>query len=149
MDITQEREDNAENKYIVFLLGEELYGAPILSVREVIEHRLPKRVPNSNSLLEGVINIRGEVIGVIDLRRRFGTKEITPRCQLVFESEGGLLAASVDKVESVVVMDKIETVSQKNIQSLKHAKYLIGIGQLQERLVNIIDLSRVLDTNLG
>lgn len=65
-------ENESENKFLVFSVGEELYASPLLSIREVLEFQPPKPMPNMVHYFTGVINVRGAIVGVIDLRTKFG-----------------------------------------------------------------------------
>ncbi|MHA0111797.1 chemotaxis protein CheW, partial [Klebsiella pneumoniae] len=64
-----------EHRYLLFRLGAELYGTPLLEVREIIEWQACKSIPHVSNYFLGVINLRGQITGVIDLRRRFGIHE--------------------------------------------------------------------------
>src|ERR1700733_14388086 len=94
-------EDRSKYKYMLFHLGQEVYGTPLLQVREVIENRPSKAVPNSVAAFEGVINLRGEVIGVIDLRKMLKINPAQSLSILVFESSQGLMGAIVDRCIAV------------------------------------------------
>jgi len=127
---------------MIFQLGTELYGTPLLSVREVIENRQPKPVPNAAEGFEGVINLRGDVVGVIDLRKML---KLTPKQSLsilVFESEMGTLGGVVDKC--IAVLDIPESsIERKGYQMRDGSDYCLGIGKLSEGLVTLIDLVQV------
>lgn len=141
---TQVYED--ATKYILFQLGTELYGTPLLGVREVVEPLEPKQVPNTVGWFTGVINIRGQIIGVIDLRKRFGHSDKTNAHQalMVFDTQAGPLAALVDKVEAVVRISDQEIEKRPNVQTNVPMNFLLGIASAHERLVTLIDLAQVL-----
>lgn len=133
----------AQSKFLIFKLGEEVYGTPLLNVREVIEYKEPKPVPNSDASFEGVINLRGEVIGIVDLRKIFNVKSAHPACLLVFECELGVLAGAVDKVVSVseIPANKIDHKGSSGKKS--DIEYLIGIGKTDMGLVTLVDLLQI------
>ncbi len=135
-----------EQKYILFRLGEELYGTPLLDVREVVEPIEPKPIPNTVRWFRGVINIRGEIVGVVDLRARFGqSTELTAgRALMIFSTAVGPLAGLVDKVDSVARIPESDIERHPNVMSVVGQQYLLGIGKLTDRLVTLIDLARVL-----
>jgi purine-binding chemotaxis protein CheW len=127
---------------MVFQLGAEVYGTPLLSVREVIENRQPKPVPNTPAGFEGVINLRGDVIGVVDLRKLLGTTPQQSLSILVFESEMGTLGGIVDKCLSVLDIPE-SNIERKGIQSREGSEYCLGIAKINEGLVTLIDLVQV------
>ncbi len=136
--------DDSSDKYIVFQMGAELFAASLLEVREVIETQTPKPIPNMAPYFKGVINIRGEIIGVIDLRERLGINDKSPSlCQLVFETASGPLAAIVDKVLSVIVMDISTLERRPNISQGSDRAYFIGVGKVGERIVTFINLPKI------
>lgn len=125
-----------DNRYLIYRIGGELYGTPLLEVREVVEYQKPKFMPNMESHFSGVINIRGSIVGVVDLRSKFGiSQEISKSTALlVCESEKGPIAAIVDKVESVLPINKSERESKPPILSKVDSSYLIGVAKINEKL---------------
>ena len=94
---TPENQDDTESgdRYLVFRLGDEAYATSLLGVREVLEFQTPKPIPNAIAALLGVINIRGQIIGVLDLRLRFGIPAARDRgSMMVFDLEGDASAAA-------------------------------------------------------
>ena len=87
------RPENATQRFVVFRVGEELYGLEISGVREIDRLRPVTRVPQSLSFVEGVVNLRGTIIPVIDLARRFGREAIAPdrRARIVIAGLNGQL----------------------------------------------------------
>lgn len=139
--------DDSSDKYIVFQMGDELFATSLLAVREVIETQAPKPIPNMAPYFKGVINIRGEIIGVIDLRERLGiTEKSQSLCQLVFETSSGPLAAIVDKVHSVIVTDISTLERRPNVAQGSDRAYFIGVGKVGERIVTFISLPKIVSS---
>lgn len=138
-------QDDSLDKYIVFQMGTELFATSLLEVREVIEPQEPKPIPNMARFFKGVINIRGEIIGVIDLREKMGisTNE-KPLCQLVFDTPNGPLAAIVDKVQSVIPYDIATLERRTNMNQGVDHSYFIGLGKVDETIVTFISLPKVI-----
>ncbi len=136
-----------ENRYLLFSLGKEMFGTPLLGVREVVEPLTPKPVPNTRPFFTGVINIRGEIVGVMDLRARFQQihKGEAGQAMMVFETATGTEAALVDKIEAVAKISVKNIERQPNIKSSVPAEYLLGIAKEGERLVTLLDLKKVLE----
>jgi len=136
-----------QRQLVVFLLAGELYGVDIHQVREIIRVPEVTRVPRTPDFVEGVINLRGSVIPVIDLRKRFlmppGAEDADRRI-VVVEMGEQTLGVIVDAVSEVLRLegDRIEPPSPY-IVSLD-TQYITGIARLEDRLVILLDLNRVL-----
>lgn len=137
-------EEADKDKYLLFYLGKELYGVPLLGVKEVIEFREAKPVPNMVDYFDGVINLRGDIIGVMDLRRKLGIDPDETKCQLIFQTQRGTLAATVDSVQSVASIPGAAIDREPNVESKIEQKYLIGVGNYNERLITLLDFSQLL-----
>ncbi|OFZ22699.1 MAG: hypothetical protein A2202_01370 [Bdellovibrionales bacterium RIFOXYA1_FULL_36_14] len=138
--------DENDNKYLLFSIGKEIFGVPLMGVREVTEPQKVKPIANTSKHFLGVINIRGEIIGVIDLRIRLShPAEKTPfMAMIIFETAVGPMAALVDKVESVSIIEEKNIDRNPNISSDFPQKYLMGIGKLNDDLITLINLNDVL-----
>lgn len=137
---------NDEARYLLFRIAGELYGTPLLGVREVVEPQEPKPIPNTVSFFSGVINLRGQVVGVMDLRKRFG-HEATHQAGMalmVFDTESGPIAALVDAIESVTQIPRSNIEAKPAVRTNVPVDYLIGIGKHGGRLVSLIDLNHIL-----
>ncbi|MEN9845367.1 MAG: hypothetical protein RIS36_514 [Pseudomonadota bacterium] len=145
-DIHHLLDDDA--RFLLFRIGGQLYGTPLLGIREVVEPQEPKPIPNTVSFFSGVINLRGQVVGVIDLRKRFGCEAlpVPRRALMVFATESGPLGALVDEIESVVKIPAAKIESKAVIRTQVPADYFIGIGNQDGRLISLIDLNKVLGT---
>lgn len=145
-DIHHLQDDDA--RFLLFKVGGQLYGTPLLGIREVVEPQEPKPIPNTVSFFSGVINLRGQVVGVVDLRKRFGCEASRlPRMALmVFSTESGPLGALVDEIECVVKIPAAKIESKAVIRTQVPADYFIGIGNQDGRLISLIDLNKILGT---
>lgn len=139
--------DDDENKYVVFELGNELYGARIADVREVVQLLPIKPVPNTIGSFVGVCNLKGQIVGVIDLRQRFSTKSTSSSpVMLVTETNSGAICCIVDAIRSVsnILPEDIER--SPNIIATIPMKYIYGIGKYESRLVTLIQLPLILSS---
>jgi len=128
---------------VSFKVGKEEFGLDILKVQEIIRLRELTRVPNLPNFVDGVINLRGQVIPVIGLRRRFGinTAEADKRARIVVaEVNGHVLGFVVDEVSEVLRIAS-ETVEPPPQMGNVERKYVQGIGKIQDRLLIVIDPS--------
>lgn len=142
---------DADNRYIIFRVGGELFGIPLLDVREVVEPQPIKYIPNTNPFFLGVCNLRGQIVGVIDLRIRFGltvASEERP-VLMVFEYSKGAIAVMIDKIESVSTLpesdiEQNQSLFNSNSASFFPKKYINGIGKFGTSLVTILELRSML-----
>jgi purine-binding chemotaxis protein CheW len=132
-----------KERYLVYRIKDELYASPLLDFKEVIEYIKPKLVPNMPSCFSGMINLRGLIMGVIDLRLKLGVHETNSlkSSMLICETDVGPLAAVIDKVEFVIY------VTPSDIQDLKiegkvQIDCLKGFLQHQDNLITIIDIKK-------
>jgi purine-binding chemotaxis protein CheW len=137
----------AENQLVVFNLAAESYAVDINRVREIIQLQPVTRVPGTPASVEGVINLRGSVIPIVDLRKRFqlNTVEHNKDTRIVVVScKGSEVGIIVDSVAEVlrIPVDSIEPAS--NVFSDQHLEHLKGIVKLQGRLVILLDMDQVL-----
>jgi len=137
---------NNDDRYIFFYVGNELYGTPLLDVREVVEYQEPKFMPNMVSHFTGVINIRGGIVGVMDLRKKFNQKTDVNKTTafLVSDSDQGSIAAVVDRVDSVQSIAKESIDEKPPVMTNVKQEYLIGIAKVKDQLVTLIKLRYLL-----
>lgn len=138
------------SRYIIFKLNEGLFGAKLLDVREVVEMPTIKPIPNTKKDFVGICNLRGQIIGVIDLKQKFGLQrsESDRPVLLVFESESGAIAAVIDQIA------KVTTIEEKDIErgvelsaTVILEKYIFGIAKSGDSLITLLDLKSLLTTD--
>jgi purine-binding chemotaxis protein CheW len=130
-----------------FRIGEETYGVQIGSVREIV--RVPEitAVPNAPEMIEGVINLRGKIIPVMDLRKRFGSSAIQSDKKnriLVVELENRLLGLIVSAASEVLKIPPSEIEPPGAVFAEGESSYVTGVGKLKGRLVILLDIARLL-----
>ena len=130
-----------------FQVGHETYGVPITSLHEII--RVPEitAVPDAPDYMEGVINLRGKIVSVIDLRKRFGERKATPGKRnriLVVEHKGRLCGLIVDSASEVLKIpaEDVEPSTQVFQEGGLHC--ITGLGKWKGRLIVLLDMSRLL-----
>jgi len=129
-----------------FRVGQEMFGVPIHLVHEIV--RVPEitSVPDSPGCVQGVINLRGKIVSVVDLRRRFGAKEIKPSKKnriLVTEVGGKLVGLIVDSASEVLKIPENE-IELPPVFDQGESNYVTGVGKLSGRLIILIDLNKIL-----
>ena len=140
-----------EGKYLTFTLGHEQYGLEILKVREIIGYMEITAVPQTPHYVKGVINLRGQVIPVIDLRAKFGmeTAEITEEsCIIVVEIHQNKRQFStgiiVDKVEEVLDIAGEDIEEAPQFDSSVNTDFILGMGKIGESVKILLNINRVL-----
>ncbi len=140
-----------EGKYLTFALAHEEYGLEILKVREIIGYMDITAVPQTPHHVKGVINLRGQVIPVIDLRAKFGmeTTEVTEEtCIIVVEiSQGGRKFSTgivVDHVQEVLDIAGEDIEESPQFGSNFDADFILGMGKIGDSVKILLDIDRVL-----
>jgi len=140
-----------EGKYLTFALGPEEYGLEILKVREIIGYMEITAVPQTPAHVKGVINLRGQVIPVIDLRSKFGmnTTEVTEEtCIIVVE-----ISQSARKFQTGIVVDHVQEVLDIDGQDIEDSpqfgasvdtSFIMGMGKIGDTVKILLDIDKVL-----
>ncbi|MCK9361991.1 MAG: chemotaxis protein CheW [Syntrophales bacterium] len=143
---------NREGKYLTFTLAEEEYGIGILKVKEIIGIMAITTVPRTPEYMKGVINLRGKVIPVVDLRLKFGMEamDYTERtCIIVVEITGDgkkiLLGILVDSVSEVLNIKGSDIEDTPNFGSQLDTEYILGMAKTGGRVKILLDIDRVLN----
>jgi purine-binding chemotaxis protein CheW len=135
-------ESNGEIQLVVFDLASEHYGVDISDVREIMRMQTITRVPGAFSLVEGVINLRGKVLPVIDLRKRLDltvsnhTKESRI---VVIDMAAGEIGVIVDAVSEVLCIPRYSIEPPSSVITRANSDYLWGIAKLSDKLIILID----------
>lgn len=130
-------------------VGRETYGVPISLVREIV--RVPEitAVPNSQKHVEGVINLRGKIISVVDLRKRFGETEIETNRKnriVVVELENRTVGLIVNAASEVLKISPADVEPPSSVFLSNDIDYVTGVGKLKDRLVILLDLNKLLSS---
>ncbi|MDF2631395.1 MAG: cheW3 [Symbiobacteriaceae bacterium] len=145
--MAQQEQREQITQLVVFQLGHELYGADISVVREVSPVQRVTKVPRTPKYIEGVTNLRGRVIPVVDLRRRLGlpVSSNTKSTRIaVAELEGGQVGMIVDAVLEVLRVPQSSIEPPSQLLSKIDAEYVTGVAKMDGRLIILLDLARVL-----
>jgi purine-binding chemotaxis protein CheW len=130
-----------------FRIGNETFGVRIGSVREIV--RVPEitAVPSAPETVEGVINLRGKIIPVMDLRKRFGQSDIQPDKKnriLVVELENKLVGLIVNAASEVLKIAPSEIEAPGSLFAEGESSYVTGVGKLKGRLIILLDIAKLL-----
>ena len=149
MDETQKKQDAELIQLVTFSIGEEEFGVDILKVQEIIRIMEITKVPKAPQFVEGVINLRGNVIPVIDLRKRFGLETRDHDSQtriIVIEINKMIVGFVVDSVSEVLRIPQNTVEPPPPVVSGLESEYISGVGKLEDRLLIMLDLDRLLSS---
>jgi purine-binding chemotaxis protein CheW len=137
-------------QYLTFVLGDEVYALDISKVREVLDYTSITKVPQTPDFMRGVINLRGRVVPVVDLRLKFGmtaTERTVNTCIIIAEVELGgesaVLGALADSVKEVMDLGSDQVEPAPKIGTQLDTRFLKGMGKKDEEFILILDINRV------
>ncbi len=140
-------------KYLTFLLGEEEYGLEILKVQEIIQMQKVTKLPKAPNFVRGVINLRGKVIPIVELRNKFGMehKEDTDKtCIIVVIIQMGdnaiTMGIIIDEVKEVLDIEAGEIEETPSFGASIETEFIMGIGKIGETVKMLLDIEKVLSS---
>lgn len=147
-------------QYLTFKLSDEVFALDVAKVREILEITNITKVPQTPDFMRGVINLRGSVVPVIDMRLKFGmsaTEQTVNTCIIVVEinmdGDTVVLGALADSVQEVVEMEPESIESAPHIGTKLNTDFIKGMGKVDSRFVMILDIDKVFSseelTDLG
>ena len=141
-------------QYLTFKLGDEIFALDIAQVREVLDFTTVTRVPRTPEFMRGVINLRGTVVPVIDLRLRFGmsrTESSVNTCIIITEvtvdGEKAVLGALADSVQEVVDLVPEDVSPAPRIGTRINTEFIRGMGKRDDRFLILLDIDRMFSSN--
>jgi purine-binding chemotaxis protein CheW len=137
-------------QYLTFILDGEQFGVDVRETREILDLPALTRIPQSPEYMLGVINLRGAIVPVVDLRRKFATtggEQVANSCVIVLEvaAAEGLLIIGVlaDEVCEVIDLDAAQIQAAPRLGSRIRTEYIKGLGHYQERFVILLETARI------
>jgi len=139
----------ATREVLVFVLGAEEYGVDILKVQEIRGYEKVTPIPSAPSYLKGVVNLRGTIVPVIDLRVKFGMKE--PRYDaftvvVILRLAQRVIGVVVDGVSDVVALTEKEVKEAPQLGTVVDASFIAGLATQNDRMVLLLDIERLLSS---
>ena len=134
-------------QYVVFLLNDQIYGIEVPMIKEVVSYRKITPLPNMVGFIKGIINLRGVVLPVFDLRDKFNLPETTYtpfHIIIVMEISGRAMGVIVDEISDVVELTPDEIQDPSNLPPDIQAEYIKGIGKKEHELIVLLDIDRLL-----
>lgn len=135
------------NQYVVFVLDGQEFGVEIKQSREIINSTELTSIPNAPDFVEGVTNLRGEIVPIIDLGERLNlskTEHSKENKIIIVEIDGTMAGMEVDDVEGIIRLNRENIGKAPKITQGLNKEYISGVGKLDEKLLILLNLDRVL-----
>ncbi len=139
--------DTEELQVVAFNLGKEEYAIPIINIQEIIMPEATTQIPKSPAFMEGVLNLRGSIIPIIDGRKRFGLEQsenLTESRIMVLELKNSTIGLIVDSVSEVIHLQTKE-IQPSPLSAENEENFILGICKYAKRLIILLDPDKFLD----
>jgi purine-binding chemotaxis protein CheW len=136
-------------EYLTFRLGEEEYGIDILKVQEIRGYEQPTRIANAPSFIKGVVNLRGVIVPIVDMRLKFGlgSAEYNDFTVVIILNLGArVVGMVVDSVSDVMELSPEQIRDTPEIDSVVDSSYITGLGTLNDRMLILIAIEKLMGT---
>ncbi|PKK88308.1 MAG: chemotaxis protein CheW [Candidatus Wallbacteria bacterium HGW-Wallbacteria-1] len=143
----EDDEDSMKDRFLTFSVGKEIYALEILYVLEIIGIQTITEVPDLPQYVKGVINLRGNVIPVMDVRLRFNLSAMEYHertCIVVVDVEGVSVGLIVDSVAEVIHIPEEQQAAPPDLRKEKTSSFIKGMGKMKERVILLLDVNRLL-----
>ncbi|EKD81617.1 MAG: hypothetical protein ACD_39C01725G0002 [uncultured bacterium] len=154
MTIENVKNSDAPVQYLAFKLGDEVYAVDVAKVREILDFPPITKVPRTPEFMRGVINLRGSVVPVVDMRLKFGmpmTERSVNTCIVVvealLENELTTIGALADSVQEVIELSPSNIEPPPRIGSRLKVEFLKGMGKIGENFLMILDIDKVFSSS--
>ena len=140
----------AGGEFLTFRLGAEEYGIDILKVQEIRSYEQPTRIANAPSFIKGVVNLRGVIVPIVDLRIKLGcdTAEYNSfTVVIVLNVKGRVVGAVVDSVSDVLALDAQTIKPAPEMNSTVDTSFITGIGSVGERMLILMDIEALMSAS--
>lgn len=144
--------ENSVRQFISFTIGEEEYGVDIMAIREIKGWTATTELPNTPAYMRGVINLRGAIVPILDLRARFsgGHTQSTARHVIIVVAVGSRVAGIlVDAVADIIAVSSDAIQPVPRLDKVAGAGFLTGLVNVEGRMVALLDLDQVFDFDAG
>lgn len=138
---------NSSREFLTFLLANEEYGIDILKVQEIRGYEQPTPIANAPAFIKGVINLRGNIVPIVDLRIKFNFAQVDYNdltVVIILNIAGRIVGVVVDGVSDVLALKPGEIKSAPEFGSAFNAEYLTGLGTVGSRMLILVDIERLM-----
>ena len=136
----------ARDEFLAFRLGDEEYAIDILKVQEIRAHEAVTRIANAPAYLKGVINLRGTIVPIVDLRVKLGMERLADASAvaIILNLDGRVMGMVVDAVSAVVALAEDEVKPAPEFGAVVDARFISGIATMGERMMILVDITRLM-----
>jgi purine-binding chemotaxis protein CheW len=138
------------NEFLAFTLGKEEYGIDILKVQEIRGYEAVTRIANAPDFVKGVVNLRGIIVPIVDMRIKFNLGEPTYdqfTVVIILNIGGRVMGMVVDSVSDVITLSPEQIKPAPEMGTAFNTDYLIGLGTLDERMLILIDIDKLMSSS--
>lgn len=140
-------EDLVASEYLTFTLGSEEYAIDILKVQEIRGYEAPTLIANAPAFIKGVINLRGIIVPIVDLRVKFnlGNIEYTPfTVVIILNVAGRVIGVVVNSVSDVISLNRSQIRQAPDFSGSFDTKYILGLATVEKRMLIVTDIERLM-----
>jgi purine-binding chemotaxis protein CheW len=144
-----EKNESAGNEFLAFTLGKEEYGIDILKVQEIRGYEAVTRIANAPDFIKGVVNLRGIIVPIVDMRIKFHLGEPTYdqfTVVIILNISGRVVGMVVDSVSDVITLSMEQIKPAPEMGTTFDSDYLIGLGTLDERMLILVDIDKLMSS---
>jgi purine-binding chemotaxis protein CheW len=137
----------AAAEYLAFTLGQEEYGIDIQKVSEIRSYEAPTRIASAPEFVKGVINLRGLIVPIVDMRIKFNVGEPTYNqftVVIILNIGHRVVGMVVDSVSDVTILTPDQVKPAPEITSTLNTEYIVGLGTIDERMLILVDIDRLM-----
>jgi purine-binding chemotaxis protein CheW len=139
----------AGGEFLTFRLGAEEYGIDILKVQEIRSYEQPTRIANAPSFVKGVVNLRGVIVPIVDLRVKLGCETVEYNSftvVIVLNVRGRVVGAVVDSVSDVLELGRDAVKAAPEMSTAVDTSFITGIGSISERMLILMDIEALMSS---
>lgn len=134
-------------EWLTLTLGDEEYGVAILNVQEIRGYETVTKIANAPSFIKGVINLRGEIVPIVDMRIKFGLSSVTYNALtvvIVLNVSNRIIGMVVDGVSDVITLTNDQIRVPPEMGAALDTKYIIGMGTIDDRMIILVDIQKLM-----
>jgi purine-binding chemotaxis protein CheW len=139
----------AGNEFLSFTLGKEEYGIDILKVQEIRGYEAVTRIANAPDFIKGVVNLRGIIVPIVDMRIKFNLGEPTYdqfTVVIILNIGGRIMGMVVDSVSDVITLSSDQIKPAPEMGAAFNTDYLVGLGTLEDRMLILVDIDKLMSS---
>lgn len=148
-ELTKEHQ-NVAGEYLTFILGEEQYGIEILKVQEIRGYDPVTKISNTPEFLKGVVNLRGKIVPIIDLRIKFNLSKVEYNeftVVIILNLSGRVAGIVVDGVSDVMELSAAQIKEVPNLVTSIDTKYILGLATVEQVMLILVDIEKLMTSN--